>query len=569
MGKISARNELRGWRQRRGSTRRSKRVSCGRVSKKKPEQRKYRDVPLKELAAIVERTRTSPLAAEDVSKLKTAMETLVFLTEELQAKGTTIDRLRRLLFGPTSEKTSNILKEARTGSKGAADGEPKAKSPGHGRNGAAAYWGANRERVSHASLNGGDRCQGCLTGKVYPVKEPVALVRITGLAPLGATVWECERLRCNLCGEVYTADAPGHVGKAKYDETAVAMTGLLRYGTGLPFTRIEKLQAGMGIPLPAATQWELVEGAAEKLAPLFEELTDHAAQGELFHNDDTTMKVLDLTKEQLQAAGAGQSENRTGVFTSSIISMNGGHAIALFFTGRQHAGENLADVLQWRSTKLNKPLQMCDALPANTSGEFKTIVANCMAHARRGFVDVVNAFPGECERVLETLRDVYRIDALAKEKNLSALERLTLHQAQSGPLMKKLEDWFREQLDGHLVEPNSGLGEAIVYMTKHWPKLTLFLREAGAPLDNNIAERALKKAILHRRNSLFYKTLNGARVGDTFMSLIHSAELNDVAPFDYLVALLRHHKNVADNPAAWMPWNYQQALDRADSVAGA
>ena len=110
------------------------------------------------------------------------------------------------------------------------------------------------------------------------------------------------------------------------------------------------------------------------------------------------------------------------------------------------------------------------------------------------------------------------------------------------------------------VEPNSGLGQAITYMQNHWEKLTLFLRVPGAPLDNNLCERALKKAILHRKNSLFYRTLNGAQVGDLFMSLIHTAELHQVEPFDYLVALQRHDAAVALDPAAWMPWNYTATL---------
>ena len=112
------------------------------------------------------------------------------------------------------------------------------------------------------------------------------------------------------------------------------------------------------------------------------------------------------------------------------------------------------------------------------------------------------------------------------------------------------------------MEPNSGLGDALGYMRKHWPKLTLFLKEPGAPLDNNLCERALKKAILHRRNSLFYRTERGAHVGDVFMSLIHTAELTGVAPFEYLVALLRHHEAVAEAPADWMPWSYQASLAR-------
>jgi transposase len=108
------------------------------------------------------------------------------------------------------------------------------------------------------------------------------------------------------------------------------------------------------------------------------------------------------------------------------------------------------------------------------------------------------------------------------------------------------------------------LGDAIRYMLNHWEPLTLFLREPGAPLENNICERALKIFILHRKNAYFYKTKNGARVGDLFMSLIHTAELNRVNPFDYLVELLRHAEDVAETPAAWLPWNYTDRVAAAD-----
>jgi transposase len=110
---------------------------------------------------------------------------------------------------------------------------------------------------------------------------------------------------------------------------------------------------------------------------------------------------------------------------------------------------------------------------------------------------------------------------------------------------------------------NSGLGRAITYFLRHWEPLTLFLRKAGTPLDNNITERALKKAIRHRKNSLFFKTLTGARVGDTFMSLIHTCELSDADPFDYLTELLRHRDELKRAPQDWMPWNYRRAIDRS------
>lgn len=532
---------------------------------------------VEELEAIVERA-SAVLSTEERDALKAAIDTLAFLTRELEAKGASIARLRKLLFGASTEKTRTVVGEtapaqpsgsssgahgaSEAGAQDSAGGNGSGRGKGHGRNGSAAYVGAEKVAVAHQSLHHGDHCPGCLRGKVYTQAEPAVLVRVVGMAPLQATVYERERLRCNLCGDVFTARALEGVGEEKYDETVAAMIGLLRYGCGLPFNRLERLQCNLGIPLPAATQWELVRDAAGLLVPAYDELVRQAAQGEVVYNDDTTAKILELGGQSRQEALAGEEQERTGVFTSGIVSTVEGHQIALFFTGRKHAGENLQEVLKQRARELSAPIQMCDALSRNTAGEFDTILAHCNAHARRRFVDVAHSFPDECRHVLETLREVYRNDALARQQKMSPAERLRFHQAESGPLMEGLERWMRAQLDEHKVEPNSGLGEAIAYMLKHWTKLTLFLRVPGAPLDNNICERALKKAILHRRNSLFYKTKNGARVGDLFMSLIHTAELCKIDPFGYLVALQRHRQAVADNPAAWLPWNYRDTLTR-------
>jgi hypothetical protein len=209
----------------------------------------------------------------------------------------------------------------------------------------------------------------------------------------------------------------------------------------------------------------------------------------------------------------------------------------------------------------------CDALSRNVPKlpqELEIIVGHCLAHSRRRFVEVTPNFPEECRFVLERFREVYVNDALAREQSLTAEERLAFHQTHSGPVMEQLKVWLRAQFEEKRVEPNSGLGVAITYLLKHWDRLTLFLRQPGAPLDNNIAERGLKKAILHRKNSLFYKTRNGARMGDLFMSLIHSCELCGANPFDYLTELQRHMAELKSKPSDWMPWNYRDTLQRGD-----
>jgi hypothetical protein len=133
--------------------------------------------------------------------------------------------------------------------------------------------------------------------------------------------------------------------------------------------------------------------------------------------------------------------------------------------------------------------------------------------------------------------------------------------------MEKLHRWLEAQLAERKTEPNSGLGKAITYLLRHWKALTTFLREAGAPLDNNICERALKRAVLHRKNALFYRTLHGAEVGDLFMTLIHTCQLCGANSFDYLTELLRHASGLAAKPAEWMPWNYRETMARLATPA--
>jgi hypothetical protein len=264
------------------------------------------------------------------------------------------------------------------------------------------------------------------------------------------------------------------------------------------------------------------------------------------------------------------SELRAEHERQGIVSTWQGQRMALFFqlfvTGRRHAGENLAQVLAQRAAGLAPPIQMCDALSRNfpkLPKPLEIMVGNCNAHARCRFVDVIPSFPEKCRYVLENLGRVYGYDAQAEEQGLSPEERLRFHQAYSGPIMNELHAWLRAQFEKKEVEPNSGMGTAINYALRHWDRLTLFLRQHGAPLDSNIVERALKRAILHRKNSLFYKNENGAEVGDLFMSLIHTCELNGANPFDYLTELQKHATELAQNPAAWMPWNYRETLQHA------
>ena len=492
------------------------------------------------------------VSAADWARIERSEQLLSEACEVLEQSQQSSAKLRRLLFGSQSEKTDKVCPPP----------EPpplpaKKKRQGHGRRAASEYTGARPVPVCHPSLKAGQQCEKCLRGKLCP-KKPAVVLQVAGSPPITATRHEMERLRCNTCGAVFTAPTPPEAMKEKYDPSVAVTVGIFRFGCGLPHYRLARLQESLGVPLPESTQWELILPLAKIAEPIVLELTRQAAQSSLVHHDDTKMRVQALRKPG-SASAAAIDPKRKGTFTTAINASVGDYAVTLFRTGWQHAGENLTDLLQHRAAGLEPPIQMCDALACNFNVEFQTLTANCLSHARREMVDIRESFPVECRHVLTQLGAVYRVDAEAKEQSLSALQRLVHHQTHSGPVMAELERWMKAELEQKRVEPNSGLGKAFAYLQGHWEALTLFLRVAGAPLDNNICERALKMAIMHRKNSLGYKTVMGAKVGDIFMSLIHTCRSNGFNPFKYLLALAEHPELVAINPSAWLPWNYPQA----------
>jgi transposase len=425
------------------------------------------------------------LPAETYQLIQKLLRTLQWLMSAIEAKDTTIGRLARMIFGAKTEKTKQLFpKPPPATAPGQTTQSAAPKRKGHGRTAAADYTGAQRVPVTHPQLRPGEACPDCKQGKLYVLKRPAQWVRITAQPLFAATRFELEQLRCKLCGKVFTAPAPPEAGLEKYDPNTGPMLGYMRFGTGLPHYRLERMQADLGVRLPASTQWELMAQTGQALEPVHQTLMSLAAQGHLIHNDDTPMRVQSLAEE---AAPAAQGKERTGVFTTGLISpVEGNHTIALFITGHRHAGENLDQLLARRATGCPPPIQMCDALSRNPSKEFQIILANCLSHGRRQFVDIAQDFPQPCQQVLESLGEVYKYDAQAKELGLSPEARLQFHQEHSREIMDQLRDWINQCLEQKLVEPNSGLGDAFQYLLRHWDPLTLFLRQAGAPLDNNI-----------------------------------------------------------------------------------
>jgi hypothetical protein len=537
------------------------------------------EVNSQQFEEILERASSNTLRDEDTELMRSIFASYAGFFQIVGDKNTTIARLRKMMFGATSETSKNVLGDAEDApnpspsdvadSDSNQDEDSSEPPPGHGRHGADDYPGADQVEVKHPKHAAGDVCPDCGQGTLYE-KSPSVLVRFVGQAPLHATVYRMQKLRCHLCGKLFTAPVPAGVGDKKYDHTVASMIGLLKYGSGLPFNRLQRLQGSCKIPLAASTQWDIVHGAAPLIAPAYGELIQQAAQGEVIYNDDTTVKILELMGERAKKIPPPDDEHdpkRTGLFTSGVVATLAGVRIALFFSGRQHAGENLSDVLKHRAAELEAPIQMCDGLARNLPKELETILANCLAHGRRNFVELYDRFPDECGHVIKAFKVIFHNDKVAREEAMSAEARLAYHQTHSKQTMADLQAWLQRQFDDKLVEPNSALGEAINYLLKRWGPFTLFLRKTGAPLDNNICERALKKAILHRKNAMFYKTRNGAHVGDMYMSLIYTCELSGANAFDYLNQLQLNVADATEYPERWMPWNYRENVRATSDVA--
>lgn len=544
------------------------------MRKKKRRVPKVKKINQAELLSLLERARSNTLTPEDCDSIQGMAETIEFIIAMINDKDVQLKRLLKQILGIKSEKTQKVFDRINPEAGAHLDttfGEMKdipdnhQNRKGHGRNGFDCYTGAERIPVPHPTLSNGCPCPECPKGKLYKEKKPGIFIHIEGQAPIRATIYELEKMRCNLCGAIFQAPLPDKIedhGGKHYDETAKTMMVLLRYGCGFPLNRLSRLQADLGMPLPVATGWDKSEEVADKIHPAFEELKRCGAQGEILHNDDTGMKILSVMKEiDKEVKNAAGKKVRTGIFTTGIVSIAGDRKIALFFTGRKHAGENFGDLLGQREVDRSPPILMCDAKNGNAPKGADVIVCNCNTHARRYFVDGADNYPDECAYVIiDVYKKIYENDAIANGNRLSPEERLQFHQEKSTPIMDDFQKWLNEQIDKRMVEPNSDLGVAINYVLNHWPELTRFLSVPGAPLDNNICERMLKTGICHRKNSLFYKTEHGAYIGDMFMSLIHTCRLNDENPFDYITALQKHSSDVFGNPSTWMPWNYKDRL---------
>ena len=527
-----------------------------------------------EIRSLITRLKQRNLSEGDFALLERVLDTFLSFITLLENKNTTIKRLRRMLFGPrrdarvrSDDPPSQADDHAPDDSSTVADQQPTPKAEteatrkGHGRRAATDYTGAELIVCQHHELKVGDCCPHAIcTGYLYDTKAPSRPIRFVGHPLVTAEIYEQQVLRCSACCDRFTASLPEGVSDRKWDVTADVALVMSRYGSAVPFHRTAQLQQMTGVPLSSSVQFERCEQVADALLPVYLEMVEEASCCELIHADDTPVRILSLIEENKHL----QKNERRAVQTSGMVGVDEAYTIALYVSGRRHAGENITELLKHRPPRLGLLKQVGDAARCNQINERETIFICCWAHARRRFIEIESSAPEVCATVLAAIGELFEREREAA--GMSAEARLRFHQQHSGPVVSRLYEYVGKQLHEGGVEPNSAVATALRYLEKNRECLTVFLKVAGVPLENNAAERVLRKVVLWRKNSLFFKTEHGAAIGDLLLSVIESCRLNGVNAWDYLVEAVKQCSEVRKNPTKWLPWNYARGAPLAEAA---
>lgn len=429
------------------------------------------------------------------------------------------------------------------------------------------------EKHSLQDLGKGDQCPECESGHLAKV-DPASFVRVTGQAPMAVTRHILEQLRCSTCGEYFTAELPqthqddGARGQ-QYGYSARTIMAIFKYLTGVPYFRQQSLQQVLGFAISASTLYDQCRMVASVCEPLVQHLKVLAAEAPHFALDDTTNRILTETGKEIPDRRTQKPKHRTGVYTSAVAAtLEQGQSVLLFKTNIGHAGEWIDEILGSRQSTA-PPILMSDALNRNQPSVLDEFIwCKCNAHARREFYESFDTVP-QAKWVIEKYAIVWQHNTHCEDAKLDPAARQRYHHEHSLPVMQAMKAHCERWIESEQIEQNSGFGQACSYFINHFEGLTAFCHVPGAKIDNNSIEQLIKMIIRIRKNSLFYKTQNGADVGDILTSVLATAVHSNVNVFEYLTVLQQHWFDVGRNPQRWVPWNYQQTLEALSNNNGA
>ena len=475
-----------------------------------------------------------------------------------------------MVFGFKTEKKSGSGNGRKRENNNDDDDDDDTKTKG--RKGRDDYPGATKHHVCHPDLKAGDQCPECHKGKLK-LDKPGVDYHWQGTTPIRLDIYLLERFICPNCKTTFTAPSPvadtaktvddsdSHedhkVARVDRNASANTMVALLRFWYGVPHYRLEKIQGNLGIGLASGTQYQMLYQVYLAAVIIYEQLIYLAAQGSMLQTDDTSITILDWLRGLGPPGADGETKLKKGKTTAVISHAEDRSPIVLYLTSGLSAGKELQEVLTNRESDAAF-LYLCDGLSANSLGKDRLYIqAFCLDHARRKFWDLIDSYPQHCEYLIELLGTVYHNDEQTKKLKMNAVERRDYHKKHSSEPMRKIGEYLQKNLDNGNFEENGELGDAANYMLDRWSGFNEFLHTPGIPISNADCERMIKAIIRHRKNSLFYKTDNGALVGDVLQSIIATCIKAGKNPAKYLDLLQENKSEVRKNPMAFLPWTVE------------
>jgi transposase len=541
------------------------------------------DIGALRAALIAERARAARVEAElAVAQAKTSDDAAVIAHQRLQ-----IEKLRRQLYGPRSERTVRLLDQMELAfeelESSASEDEIAAERAVAKTTNVVSFTRKRparqpfpdhlpRERVIEP---GPTACLCCGSPRLRKLGEDV-----TETLEVIPRRWKViqhvrEKFSCRDCEKISQAPAPFHViPRGWAGPSLLAMILFEKYGQHQPLNRQAERYAREGVPLSLSTLADQVGACCAVLAPLLRRVEAHVFAAERLHGDDTTVPVLAKGKTITGRLWTYVRDDRPFAGPDPPA--------AMFYYSRDRSGEHPARHLAGYAGILQADAGACPraAHSADPGGGYNKLYeadrkpgpileATCWAHARRPFFVLADLAAnarrkaqGKLASVISplALEAVRRIDAIfAIEREINghaAAERLAVRRARIAPLITELEAWMRAERVR--LSRHAETAKAIDYLLKRWPAFTRFLDDGRICLSNNAAERALRGIALGRKSWLFAGSDRGGQRAAAIYSLIVTAKLNDVDPQAWLADVLAR---IAGHPAhridELLPWNWR------------
>jgi len=341
---------------------------------------------------------------------------------------------------------------------------------------------------------------------------------------------------CPCCNQFQVAQKPKQpIEKSIASPELLAYIATQKYCDALPLYRQVEIFKRAGIALDRTNLANWMMRCGELVQPLINLMQEHILSQPVVHMDETTIQVLKEPDKTPQSKSymwllASFTENPMIVFHYDP-------------TRQREVPKRLLD--QHVSTLMvdgyDGYQQACDAYDITRLG--------CWAHARRKFVDAQKIQPknktGKADQAIAFIQTLYRIEK--KCKDMSADERHHIRQTETKPVIDKIEKWLQKSLPH--VPPKSKLGEALHYLHNQWSRLIRYLEDGYYPIDNNLAENAIRPFAIGRKNWLFANSQAGAKTSANLYSLAETAKANGLNPYDYfreVFTRLPNAENVQD-----------------------